>query len=75
MPTSQLSRGSTLIRLWFVANAIVLMLPPLHWLVNDHQTPIAGLAPTLFYFIAVCISITASVVAAYMQESEAGELQ
>jgi hypothetical protein len=63
------------VRLWFLANAALLLLPPVHWLVNDHKTPVAGLPATLFYFIALSASIAASVVTAYVQESAGGGLK
>lgn len=58
-----------------MANAVALLLPPLHWFVNDQRAPVAGLPPSLFYFIALSVSIASSVVVAYLQEAASGELQ
>jgi len=73
MPLATLPRLPASIRWWFLLNALLLLLPPVHWLVNDHRAPVLGLPPTLFYFLARSVSIAASVVAAYVAEyGEAG---
>ena len=58
-----------------MANAVALLLPPLHWYFAGLGTSVAGLPATLFYFVALSTSIAASVVVAYLQESAHGELQ
>jgi hypothetical protein len=75
MTPSEANRGPTLVRFWFLLNGVALLLPPLHWWATGHLTPIAGLPATLFYFVALSTSITASVVVAYLLEAASGALQ
>lgn len=75
MTPLQSNSAPMLIRLWFLVNAVVLLLPPLHWWVSGHQGAILGLPATLFYFIALSVSITFSVITAYVQETASGELE
>ncbi|MGY1490297.1 hypothetical protein ACW4YW_12860 [Methylobacillus pratensis] len=58
-----------LIKLWFIADAVLALFPPLYWWVNG-QPAMLGLPATLVYFLLVSICITASVVAAYYLDSD-----
>lgn len=58
-----------LIKLWFIADAVLALLPPLYWWVNG-QPAMLGLPATLVYFLLVSICITASVVTAYFLDSD-----
>lgn len=55
-----------IVKLWFVLDAIVALAPPLYWAVDGKTAPIAGIPTALFYFLAVSLCITASLIAAYL---------
>lgn len=54
---------------WFILDAIVALAPPLYWLADGAATPILGLPGAVFYFVAVGVFISASILAAYWAES------
>lgn len=59
---------------WFMIDAVVALAPPIYWAANGEMTPILGLPAAVFYFIAVAVCITASIIAAYWAEARIGEL-
>lgn len=61
-----------LVRLWFVSNAVIALAPPIYWSADNYKSLILGIPATLFYFLAVCLSITGSILYAYWQESSTG---
>ena len=67
-------RRAPWITAWFLIDAVVALAPPLYWAVDGKTTPILGLPAALFYFVAVAVCITASIVAAYVAEARAGEI-
>lgn len=60
-------------RVWFLVNAVIALLPQLHWAVGGHEQRIFGQPATLAYFLLVSISIAASLIYAYWEESARGE--
>ncbi|MCJ2012179.1 hypothetical protein [Methylobacterium sp. J-076] len=62
-----LRRG--IVKLWFALDAIVALAPPLYWAADGRTTPIAGIPAALFYFLAVNLCITASLIAASWLDS------
>ena len=60
-------------RVWFVVNAVIALLPQLHWAVGGHEQRIFGQPATLAYFLLVSASIAASLIYAYWEESARGE--
>ena len=60
-PASHLPRW---IVLWFILDAVVALAPPLYWAVSGQREPILGLPLAVFYFVAVGVFISASLVAA-----------
>ncbi len=58
---------------WFSLDAIVALAPPLYWAVDGKTTPVIGLPAAVFYFVAVGVCISASIVAAYLAEARTGE--
>lgn len=58
------------ILVWFCLDAIVGLAPPLYWLADGQMTPILGIPAALFYFLAVAVFIAASIVAAYLADSD-----
>jgi hypothetical protein len=63
-----------LVRIWFAINVVIALLPPLYWAADTYKaSSILGLPMTLFYFLAVSISIMASILYAYWEESARGE--
>lgn len=67
-------RRAPWISVWFAFDAIVALAPPLYWAVDGETTPILGLPAPVFYFVAVAIFITASIVCAYLSEARNGEI-
>lgn len=59
---------------WFVIDAVVALAPPLYWAVDGDRTPILGVPAAVFYFVAVAICITASIIAAFWAEARSGEI-
>ena len=53
------------VALWFVLDALVALAPPLHWAVSGQRELILGLPLAVFYFVAVEVFISASLVAAF----------
>ncbi len=68
------NRRAPWISAWFALDAVVALAPPLYWAVDGNTKPILGLPAPVFYFVAVAIFITASIVAAYLAESRNGEI-
>lgn len=56
------------VTLWFGLDAVVALAPPLYWAADGRTTPILGVPAALFYFLAVSVCITASLVAAWLIE-------
>lgn len=54
-----------LIRLWFAADALLALLPPLHWAAGG-AAPVLGMPGVLVYLFGSSAFIAASVVAAYV---------
>jgi hypothetical protein len=70
------SRGlSTPVKIWFMADAIVALAPPLYWLADGWTGPVLGIPASLFYFLAVSLCITVSIIVAYLDERVAGRIQ
>jgi hypothetical protein len=68
------TRRAPWIAAWFALDAIVALAPPLYWAVDGKTTQVLGLPAPVFYFIAVAVFITASIIAAYVTEERSGEL-
>jgi hypothetical protein len=64
-----------LVRLWFVANVLLALIPPLHWEIARYERLVLGLPATLFYFLLLSLSITGSIIYAYWKDSTSGEFQ
>lgn len=62
-----LRRG--IVKLWFALDAIVALAPPLYWAADGRTMSIAGVPAALFYFLAVSVCITASLIAAYLLDA------
>lgn len=61
-------------RAWFTLNTVLALCPPLYWALNG-SSEVVGLPMTLFYFLAVCLSISASIVYAYFRDLNSGEFE
>ena len=57
------------IRLWFAADALLALLPPLHWAAGG-DAPLLGVPGALLYLFATSAFISASVVVAYVVDGE-----
>lgn len=62
-----LRRG--IVKLWFLLDGVVALAPPLYWAADGKMTAIAGVPAALFYFLAVSLCITASLIAAYLLDA------
>lgn len=60
--------------IWFVVDAVLAMLPPVYWAVDEIDGTVLGLPFSVAYFIVTGIVITASIVALYMVEDIRGEV-
>ena len=58
-----------LVPLWFLADALIALLPPLHWAVADGHASLAGIPASLVYFCATGAFIAASILFAYWVEA------
>jgi hypothetical protein len=67
------SKRASWITAWFAIDAIVALAPPIYWAADGQTAPILGVPAAVFYFVAVAVCITASIVAAYAVESRNGE--
>jgi hypothetical protein len=67
------SKRASWITAWFAIDAIVALAPPIYWAADGGMTPILGLPAAVFYFVAVAVCITGSIVAAYAAEARTGE--
>ncbi|MCJ2033412.1 hypothetical protein [Methylobacterium sp. J-068] len=54
------------VKLWFLLDAVVALAPPLYWVADGRMNPIAGIPAALFYFVAVSLCITASLIVAFL---------
>ena len=68
-------KHSVIIRGWFAFNILFSLAPAVYWFANRLQTAIWGLPPTLCYFLLVSLSITASIVYAYVTQARHGALE
>lgn len=71
---SRASGWRAAIKLWFLLDVVVALAPPLYWAMDGDMTPIAGVPAALFYFLAVNVFITGSLVAAYLVDPADGEI-
>jgi len=62
-----LRRG--IVKLWFALDAVVALAPPLYWLANGRTAQTAGIPTALFYFLAVNVCITGSLIVAYFLDA------
>jgi len=60
-------------RVWFVMNTVIALVPQVHWAVGGHEQRIFDQPATLAYFLLVSVSIAASLIYAYWEESARGE--
>jgi hypothetical protein len=67
------NKRASWITAWFALDAIVALAPPIYWAANGQTAPIFGLPTAVFYFVAVAVCITASIVVAYAVEASNGE--
>lgn len=61
--------------LWFVLDAVVALAPPLHWAVSEQRFPVLGLPIVVFYFVAVGVFISASLIAAFCVDAAHEEVR
>lgn len=63
-----------IVKLWFLLDAIVALAPPLYWAADGRTTSVAGVPAALFYFLAVSLCITASLIVAFLlDDAEMGD--
>lgn len=62
------------IHAWFVLDAIITLAPPLTWWADGRTTPILWVPAALFYFLAVGLCTTASIIVACLHDRATGAL-
>lgn len=62
------------IRGWFILDAILALMPPLHWALTG-DARVLGIPAALFYFVVAAMFICASLIAAYLAEAAAGNFE
>lgn len=63
-----------IVKIWFLANAVAALFPPVHWVVNDLNAYILGLPASLLYFLVVSFSIMLSIIYAYRTDVATGNI-
>lgn len=66
---------SLIVKAWFIFNVIITLAPPIYWYANNLKHHLFGLPPTIFYFLIISLSITSSIVYAYIVEKENGRIE
>lgn len=61
----------TYLKLWFAADLILALFPPLHWAARGHD-PVLGAPVALLYIFGTSVFIALSVVVAYLATREGG---
>ena len=69
-----MSGARRLAAVWFLADIILGLLPPLYWAANGPSPAILGLPLSVSYFLLVAIFISASIVVAFSLERREGGL-
>ncbi len=62
------------IRGWFILDAVLALLPPLHWALTG-DARVLGMPAALVYFVVAAMFICASLIAAYLAEAAAGNFE
>lgn len=68
-------KRSPWISAWFFLDAVVALAPPLYWAVDGNSELFLGLPGSVWYFVAVAAFVTASIIAAYLSDLNAGEIR
>ena len=63
-----------LITLWFIADVVLALMPPLYWVSSGASPTIVGVPLSMAYFLLIALFISASVVVAFLAERRAGTL-
>ncbi|MCB8875937.1 hypothetical protein [Acidisoma silvae] len=63
---------SRLVPIWFALDAILALLPPIHWAITPHSPWIADMPLGLIYMGGLPIIIAASIVYAYWDDVSRG---
>ncbi len=63
-----------LVTLWFVADMVLALAPPLYWAASGPLPAIFGVPLSMAYFLLIGLFISASVVVAFVAERRAGTL-
>jgi hypothetical protein len=61
--------------IWFAFDAVLALFPPIYWVAGQPKPLVFGLPCSIVYFSALCIFITASLVAAYRDDEARGAFQ
>ncbi len=69
-----MSGRKRVIAVWFIADILLGLLPPLYWAASGPTPPIFGLPLSVVYFLLVGVFISASVVVAFTMERREGSL-
>lgn len=59
--------------IWFAADVVVALLPPLYWAASGPTPTVLGVPMAMAYFLSVAVFISASVVVAFRLERRMGD--
>jgi len=62
------------IYVWFVLDALLVLMPPLHWFVTGTHD-VLGVPAAVVYFTAAALFVCTSLIAAYLAEVAAGNFE
>jgi hypothetical protein len=69
-----MSNTRRLVTLWFIADMVLALLPPLYWAASGPCPAIFGVPLSMAYFLLIRIFISASIVVAFVAERRDGSL-
>lgn len=64
--------NNNIVKIWFIANVVVALFPPIYWAISNHNTYIVGIPVSLLYFLVISISIMLSIIYAYRTDVATG---
>jgi len=71
---SIMSAARRVVALWFIADIVLALLPPLYWAASGPSPAVFGLPLSVAYFLLIAVFISASIVLAFSLERREGGL-
>ncbi len=67
-----MSGARRIVALWFIADIVLALLPPLYWVASGPSPTVLGLPLSMAYFLLIAVFISASIVVAFIVERREG---